>query len=235
MTGSLAAGGGITLANYAVASQVTGVPSAALNPANIVVGGTLIANNGNLGNGQGSVYFENGAPQISNFTISGNAVNSTPFDFSTSQTYYQSAATALGALTANGTTQICDGCINFTGKSNTLNVFTVRGSDLANANEINITVPAGSAVVINVTGNNAKFQNGAVQENGVTAANVLWNFANPTNITLVGSMDPMGTILAPFSTVIGGYGAMTGQLVAANFTGNTSFTDVQYACTLPVP
>jgi hypothetical protein len=48
-------------------------------------------------------------------------------------------------------------------------------------------------------------------------------------------MDPMGTILAPFSTVNGGSGALTGQLVAAGYQGSTSFTDVQYACTLPVP
>jgi choice-of-anchor A domain-containing protein len=90
-------------------------------------------------------------------------------------------------------------------------------------------------VVINVTGDTAKFQNGAVEETGVTASNVLWNFPAATTITLAGSMDPMGTILAPFSAVNGGFGVMTGQLVAANFTGTTSFTDVQYACTLPVP
>jgi len=234
MTGSLAAGGTINIANYAVASQVSGVSSSALNPANIVAGGALTANNGNLGNGQGTVYFENGAPSLTSFTTAA-SVSSTPFDFSAAQSYYQSAATALGALTANGKTQICDGCINFVGTSTTLNVFTVAGSSLKSASNINISAPAGSAVVINVTGNAATFQNGAVQESGVSAANVLWNFPGTTAITLAGSMDPMGTILAPFSTLIGGYGAMTGQLVAGNVTATTSFTDVPYACTLPVP
>jgi len=85
-----------------------------------------------------------------------------------------------------------------------------------------------------VTGSNATFQNGAVQETGVTASDVLWNFPTNTAIKLVGSMDPMGTILAPFSTVLGGYGAMSGQLIAGNVTATTSFTDVQFACTLPV-
>jgi choice-of-anchor A domain-containing protein len=234
MTGSLAAGGGITLSNYAVASKVSGVPSAALNPANIVVGGTLTANSGNLGSGQGSIYFENGAPNLTSFT-NASAVASTPFDFSAAQSYYQSAATALGALTATGKTTVCNGCVNFVGTSTTLNVFSVAGSSLGNASEINISAPAGSAVVINVTGNAATFRNGAVEESGVSAANVLWNFPGTTAITLSGSMDPMGTILAPFSTVTAGYGVMTGQLVAGNFTGTISFNDQPFACTLPTP
>lgn len=234
MTGSLAAGGNINLSNYAVASQVAGTPGAALNPADIVVGGSLTATNGNVGNGQGTVYFENGKPRLTRFTAAA-SVASAPFDFSTSQTYYQSAATALGSLTATGTTQICEECINFVGTSKTLNVFSVAGSALRNASEINISAPGGSAVVINVTGSAATFPNGSVQENGVTAADVLWNFPGSTAIQLAGGMDPMGTILAPFSTVLGGYGVMTGQLVAGNFTGTTSFVDQQYACTLPVP
>ena len=237
MTGSLAVGGSATLGNYAVASEIAGVPTAALNPANIVVGNALTAANGGVGNGQqGTIYFGgNEAPELSGFTAGGGAIASTPINFSTAQTTYQNAATALGAMTANGNTQICDGCINFVGTSTTLNVFTVAGSALKNANTINIQAPAGSAVVINVTGSSAKFQNGAVMETGVTAANVLWNFPTATNITLVGSMDPMGTILAPSATVVGGYGAMTGQLIAATFQGNTAFTDVQFACTLPLP
>ena len=234
MSGSLAAGGTINIANFAVASQVSGVPSAVLNPANIVAGGALTANNGNIGNGRGSIYFENGAPKLTRFTNAG-AVASTPFDFSVAQSYYQGAATALGALTANGKTQACDGCIKLVGTSASLNVFTVAGSSLRSASEINISAPAGSAVIINVTGNAATFGNGAVEEAGVTAANVLWNFPGSTAITLAGGMDPMGTILAPFSTVTGGYGVMSGQLVAGNVTATTSFNDVPYACTLPVP
>ena len=226
MTGNLAAGGTINIANYAVGTDAT--------PATIVAGGALIANNGNVGNGQGTIDFENGAPKLTSFTAA-STVASNSVDFNAAQTYYQNTASALGALTANGTTQVCDGCINFTGTSTTLNVFTVAGSALGNANQIAITAPAGSAVVINVTGSVATFRNGAVEEQGVTAADVLWNFPTATSITLAGGMDPMGTILAPFSPVLGGYGAMTGQLVAGNFTGTTSLTDTAFACTLPVP
>ena len=229
MSGSLAVGGGATIANYAVASGVA-------SGGNIFVGGQLTAANGGVGaNQQGTIFFENGAPQLTGFTAGGGATASTAIDFNAAAAYYQSAATALGAQAPNGTTTICDGCINFTGTNTTLNVFTVSGAALGNANEIAITVPPGSAVVINVTGNTAKFQNGAVVETGATAATVLWNFPSPTNITLVGSMDPMGTILAPFSYVNGGFGAMTGQLIAATLVANTSFNDVQYACTLPIP
>ena len=236
MTGSLAVGGGANLGNYAIASGITGVPSAAVNPANIVVGGGLTAANGSVGEGQGTIYFEGGtAPELDGFTVGGGTIASTAVDFNAAQAQYQTAATTLGNLTATGQTQICNGCINFVGSSTTLNVFSVAGSALGKANTINIQAPAGSAVVINVTGSTATFQNGAVQENGVNAANVLWNFPTATAITLTGSMDPMGTILAPSAAVSGGYGAMTGQLIAANFVGNTSFTNEQFACTLPVP
>ena len=234
MTGSLAVGGSANLGNYAVASDVEGQPEAAADPANIVVGGGLTAANGNVGEGQGTIYFEGAAPELDSFTA-GTVAPSTAVDFNAAQTQYKTAATTLGNLTANGQTQMSNGGINFIGTSTTLNVFSVPGSSVGNANTINIQAPAGSAVVINVTGGTATFQNGAVQENGVTAANVLWNFPTASAITLTGSMDPMGTILAPSAGVIGGYGVMTGQLIAAEFFGNTSFTNEQFACTLPVP
>ncbi|MBV8804358.1 MAG: choice-of-anchor A family protein, partial [Sinobacteraceae bacterium] len=144
MTGSLAVGGSINLANYAVANQVAGTPGATTNPANIAVGGALVAANGGVGNGQqGTIYAANGQAQLMSFTAGGGVVASTPIDFNAAQSYYQTAATTLGALQANGQTQICDNCINFVGTSTTLNVFTVAGSALANANEINISAPAG--------------------------------------------------------------------------------------------
>src|SRR5262249_29257794 len=111
--------------------------------------------------------------------------------------------------------------------------FTVAGTQLAKTNELNITAPAGSAAVINVTGSTATFQNGAVNETGVNNTSVVYNFPAQTAITLVGSMNPMGTILAPTSNVKGGFGELSGKLIAAGFNGNTSFEDVAFSCTLP--
>src|SRR5581483_5760800 len=151
-------------------------------------------------------------------------------------TYYQNLSKGLGALAANGTVTACDdGCLALKGTDPALNVFSVPSAQIAGANEINITAPQGSAAVINVTGTSATFQNGSVTETGVNGTEVIYNFPTATNVKLVGGMNPMGTLLAPFATVTGGYGESTGQLIAATYSGTTSFEDVAFSCTLPAP
>jgi choice-of-anchor A domain-containing protein len=233
-TGDVAVGGNVSLANYSVASGIAGAPAQPVNPASLVVGGALAANNGGVGSGQnGAIYFASVAPQLNGFTANGGVIAAAPIDFSAAATYYQTLATNLGALAANGTTTVCDGCVTFTGTNPTLNVFAVNAGALAAANTISISAPAGSAVVINVTGSAAAFQNGSVNETGVSPASVLWNFPAATSVNIVGSMDPQGSILAPLSPVMGGFGQATGTLIAASYSGNTHFADVPFVCTLP--
>jgi choice-of-anchor A domain-containing protein len=235
-TGDIAAGGAVTVANYAVAQNIAGNPNLTPNPASLVVGGALTAANGGVGqNQEGAIYVASGTPNLSGFTANGGVITGLPFDFGIAATYYQNLSAALAKITVNGTTHICDGCINFTGTNATLNVFTIAGSALGNANEITITAPATSAVVINVTGPSAMFQNGRVQLTGVSAASVVWNFPAATAINLAGSFDPMGTILAPLSPVIAGFGQASGQLIAASYTGNIAFNEIPLMCTLSVP
>src|SRR5262245_47630953 len=60
--GNLAAGGNVSLLNYAVAQGIAGNPSPSVfpNPARLVVGGTLTATNGGVGSNQaGSIYTNN--------------------------------------------------------------------------------------------------------------------------------------------------------------------------------
>lgn len=234
-TGNVAVGGNAVISNYSVASGITGMPGQPVNPANIVVGGHLTATNGGVGaNQSGTIYFSGSAPTLSGFTARGGAVSKSLIDFAGAASYYQNLSQGLGTLTANGTVAACDdSCLALSGSDPALNVFSVAGTQLAAANEINITAPQGSAVVINVTGKNASFQNGSVTETGVNGASVVYNFPSASTVNIGGGMNPMGTILAPFSTVVGGYGESTGQLIAAGFNGNISFEDVAFSCTLP--
>jgi len=125
-----------------------------------------------------------------------------PFDFGIAATYYQSlSAAARPRSRSMERTHICDGCTNFTGTNATLKRIHIPGSALGNANEITISAPATSAVVINVTGPSAMFQNGSVQFTGVSAASVVWKLPDGDGYHLAGSFDPMGTILAPLSPV----------------------------------
>ena len=235
-TGDIAVGGAVTLANYAVAQDIAGNPNLTPNPASLVVGGALTAANGGVGqNQEGAIYVASGTPNLSGFTANGGVITGLPFDFGVAATYYQNLSAALAKITVNGRTQLCDGCINFTGTNATLNVFTIAGSALGNANQITISAPATSAVVINVTGPSAVFRNGSVQFTGESAASVVWNFPTATAINLAGSFDPMGTILAPRSTVIAGFGQASGQLIAATYVGNIAFKEIPLMCTLSVP
>ncbi|MBV8804487.1 MAG: choice-of-anchor A family protein, partial [Sinobacteraceae bacterium] len=64
---------------------------------------------------------------------------------------------------------------------------------------------------------------------------VLYNFISASTVSLPGSKDPKGSILAPNASVTGGFGAMSGQLIADSYSGNTQFDNVQFTGVLPVP
>lgn len=224
--GNLAAGGNVTLQNYAVASQIPG------NSARLVAGGVVTATNGGVGNSQnGSIYA--GSTNLTGFTATGGVFPQSLVDFSVAQSQYQSLSVSLGALSANGSTVVNFGSLTLSGTNTDLNVFTVSGNDLTNTNTVTINAAAGSTVLINVTGSGQTFQNGQVLLTGVDAAHVLYNFSDAVALTLAGSKNPFGTVLAPFANVTGGFGALDGQLIAQSFNGNIEFHNVSFAGNLP--
>jgi choice-of-anchor A domain-containing protein len=236
--GDLAVGGDVSLMNYSVAAGVAGDRSQTPNPAQLVVGGKLTAQNGGVGSNQAGTIYTNTAPSLTSFTATGGVKAQTLISsFSADATQYTNLASNLGTLTANGTTSSGSGnTLSFTGTVAGLNVFKVSGTQLANSQTINISAPTGSTVLIDVSGTSATFQNGSVNESGVGAASVFFNLYQATSVSLVGSKDPEGSILAPLAGVTGGFGAMHGQLIAGSYTGNTQFDSVQFTGNLtPVP
>ena len=160
--------------------------------------------------------------------------------FAADQSQYTNLSSNLAALTANGNTSglLAGNTLDFTGTSHGLNVFDVSASTLSGSQTINISAPIGSTVLINVTGSSTvNFQNGSVNETGVSAASVLYNIAS-SSVDLIGSKDPKGSILAPNAGVTGGYGSMTGQLITDSYTGNTQFDSTLFTGNLtavPLP
>lgn len=223
--GNLAAGGNVSLMNYSVASGINGT-SANPNPARLVVGGTLTAQNGGVGANQAGTIYTNSTPTLTSFTATGGVRAQTLISsFPADQTQYTALSNNLAALAANGTTSglLAGNTLDFTGTSTGLNVFDVSGATLSSSQTINISAPTGSTVLINVTGSSpVNFQNGSVVETGISAASVLYNIAS-SSVDLVGSKDPMGSILAPLAGVTGGYGSMNGQLITDSYSGNTQF------------
>jgi choice-of-anchor A domain-containing protein len=241
--GNLAAGGDVSLMNYAVAQGIAGDPSKTPNPARLVVGGKLTAQNGSVGSGpgqNGAIYYGSAAPSLTSFTARGGQfANQTLVNFPASTSLYKNLSTQLGNLTATGSTTFSPGegnLLSFNGSSSGLNVFTVNLNTLNQSQGIDITALAGSTVLINVTGTGtASFTNGAVTESGVSGAAVLYNFVSASGVSLPGGKNPNGSILAPDAAVTGGFGALSGQLIAASYSGNTQFDDVEFTGTLPVP
>jgi len=227
--GNLAVGGNVSLTNYSVASGIVGDTAQSSNPARLVAGGTLTAQNGGVGSNQNGAIYTNGAASLTSFTARGGVHAQTVINsFAADATEYSDLSASLFGLAANGRVSSSYGTLTLTGASTGLNVFDISASDLSNSNSMYILAPAGSTVLVNVSGTSATFQNGQVFETGIGAASVLYNFNQATSVSLAGSKNPMGSILAPLSGVTGGYGAMDGQLIAASFVGNTEFHSVQF-------
>ena len=235
---SLAVGGNATLTNYFVAESVVGDLTAAVNPAALVVGGLLTASNGSVGKSGGTTshygtIYTNTTPVLSNFDAKGGTVAKSVLDFNAAATYYTSLSSSLGALAATGTVTHTNSTLTFTGAQTDINIFTIDAATLAATNRVTVSVPSGSATLINVTGSAATLQNGSVSETGAAATTVLYNFYQATSLTLPGSMNPRGSLLAPYAAVTGGYGQVDGQLVAASYNANLEFELEPFGCTLP--
>lgn len=246
--GNLAAGGNVMLLNYSVAAGIAGNPAASPNPARLVVGGTLTASNGGVGQGQNGTIYTNNTPSLTSFTASGGTkalAQSGVSSFSNDTSVYTNLSNSLGALANTGTVSLntTSDTLTLTGTSSGLNVFDLTAAQF-NASQtqtIDINAPTGSTVLINVAGTTDAFNgNGQVNETGVTAANVLYNFFQATTVNL-SSKDPEGSVLAPLAGVIGENGQFHGQLVAGSYGGpsasdgtdTTQFDNVQFTGNLP--
>jgi choice-of-anchor A domain-containing protein len=241
--GNLAVGGNTQLTNYSVASGIAGSSASAVNPATLVVGGRLSAEGGGVGSNLDGAIYTATAPWLKNFTATGGTFEQTLVDFDTATNYYQELSATLASETVTGTTTFTPATsdataatLTFTGSvAAGLNVFSVDSAELAAAGSITISAPAGSAVIINVTGSFANFRKGSVVETGVSDAAVIYNFYQAAQITLAGSEDLEGSLLAPFAQVTAESGQLHGQVVAASFYGKMQFENAPFACTLPTP
>jgi choice-of-anchor A domain-containing protein len=121
------------------------------------------------------------------------------------------------------------------GTNATTNIFNITSAQFNNNDSLDIEVPTGSTVIINVSGTSNTLQrNIYYQGNTVTDANaayILFNFATSTSVTINGQFD--GLLLAPYAVLSGG-SQMGGVFIAASI-GNTG--EVHYdafTSTLPI-
>lgn len=160
------------------------------------------------------------------FNNSGSAINAA-VDCAADQADLETRSLDFAGLAANGTVTDSYGALTLTGTSNTLNVFAVTEAEIELAHTLNINVPAGSTVLINVSGASLNFGNFGQNLVGATAANILFNFFEATDITVSG-VGLKGSVLAPLADVTFANGNMTGTLVAYSLTGGVEMYEATF-------
>src|SRR5262249_41279330 len=114
------------------------------------------------------------------------------------------------------------------------NVFNVPASTLASANDLRINAPAGSTVIVNVTGTSAQMQfMGFHLLGGIDKDGVILKFPQATSATFQG-IGIFGNVLAPRANVNFSNGQINGALVASSWTGYGQVNFPQQTQT-PVP
>jgi len=151
-------------------------------------------------------------------------VNPFPFDFNDVESYLVSQAAYMASLPTNGTVDInpWNGALTLTASNpaDTYISFDVTGAEMAEAagGGLTINAPAGSTVVVNVTGPVSSMTNFGIFLNGVDKQHVLYNFHDATSL-LLNQIGVLGTILAPLADVNFAGGAIDGTIIAKNLTG----------------
>ncbi len=245
--GRVAVGGNANFTGYSFGQQLPNDPTSY----SLVIGGTLNFSNGQVENGSvvadgnitlGSVTIVNGnvvsggTVSLTNGQINGtvlqNQFNAVPINFGYATSFLQNTSTSYGALAPNGQTVSQYGGLYLTGTDPVLNIFSVSGAVLANVWGVQLTVPSGSSVLINVDGVSDKLPNGGFNYSGVTASHVLYNFYQATSLNIGGDQ---GTILAPFANITFPYGVATGTIIGASLSGNGQTNLASFTGQLPPP
>lgn len=212
----------------------------------VVAGSAITATNYFQINGGGNVY----APASSahyNWNDGGHLVTAgaDPINFATLRTTLDALTVQLGSLTANGLVGATTppggnpSWLVLSDTNPTLDVFTVTAAEFASNNHpLDIVVPAGATVIINVEGTNVTlgtgiYVNGQQEGDGNNDnGDILFNFADATTVALDGQLD--GAVLAPFATYTSG--SQVGGTVMAAAIGETGEDhNIEFTGTLPSP
>jgi len=215
--GKVAVGGNASFSNYSIGDLTPGQDV-------LIVGGNLQFTSGAIyGN---VIYGGTTNLPVSTVSIDGTLSLGTPIDFAAAESYLTNLSAQLSGYTVNGTTTFQWGGLTLTGNDPLINVFSVSGSDLSQANNVQINVPNGAVVLVNIDGQNVSWT-GGLTVTGTAVNNVLYNFYQAQNLTIQG-IDIRGSILAPYADVNFVSGVQNGQMIAKSIGGSGQFNTGQF-------
>ena len=212
--GKLAVGHDAHLTGYSVGDQLensNGTEDV------LVVGHDLYFGIGSIMRGNAVYGNHTNLPVNSVDILEGTIRKGHPIDFDAAKSYLNNLSAIVASQPANGTYTFEYKQLLMTGNDPYFNVFAVNGVDIAAANYVGVTVPNGSVVLINVSGENVSWAYG-FEVKGTAKNNVLINFFEAKKLSLK-NIDITGSILAPKADVDFTTGVQNGQMICKSYTG----------------
>ena len=229
--GRVAVGENAIYNNYSIGSGLT----LSTTRPDLVVGGNMNITGGTNLSGN-SIISSNG--NITKYTMTNNnGVLNQPLvedsiDFEAVEKYLRCLSAGLENQTPNGRVNPQTwGGLYLQGTDPDLNIFTFDGTNiegtgltLGTINTLDIQVPDGSTVLINVLGQDLSFGNYGIFLNGQETTQeqnklIFWNFPNALNINS-NNISIKGSLLAPYATANMNNGNIRGNLILLNLNGN---------------
>ncbi|RMG40719.1 MAG: choice-of-anchor A family protein, partial [Methanobacteriota archaeon] len=227
--GKVAVGRDAELSNYSIADKLNGSYS---SDDVFIVNRDLYFTSGRVYYGNATYGRATNLPK-QNVTIDGSLRKDRPIDFAAAKAYLKNLSTTLSNYAVNGNTTYQWSGVFLEGNDPYLNVFEVSGTELTNSTYMDIKVPNGSVVLVNVDGKHITW-NGGLTVTGTSITNVLYNFHKARTLNISG-IDVRGSILAPFANVTFNSGLISGQLIAKSMFGNGQINNYPFVGNVPCP
>lgn len=209
--GKLAVGGYADLRCYSVGDKL---------PPNsgdvLVVGNHLTFISGRVYNGR--AVYQNFITTTMGFSADSGIVQDSVLDFAAAKIYLENLSNQLSVLQPTDTMKFSYYHAELVGNDPELNVFNIDGSILFGANNFTINAPAGSTVLVNISGDSSRLF-GGFEVTGTTKDKVLLNFYEATKLRISG-IDVRASVLAPFAELDFPAGVVTGQLIVRKMCGS---------------
>ncbi len=224
--GKVAVGRNAYFSNYSVADKLPDSTNANV----LIVGKDLYFNSGRVYYGNAVYKHSTNLPK-ENVSIDGNLIHDDIIDFHAAKSYLLNLSSTLAGYTVNGSTTYKWDGVFLEGNDPYLNVFKVDGSELTASTYMDIQVPNGAVVLVNINGKTINW-NGGLTVTGTDVSNVLYNFYKAKTLK-IGGIDVRGSILAPRANVTFNDGLISGQLIAKSMKGNGQLNNYPFVGNVP--
>ncbi len=226
--GKMAAGRDIFLTNYSVGDLL---PNSNGTEDVLIAGRNLTFLTGAISNGN-VVYGNSSNLPVSYVSVVGGEVRKdSVIDFAAAESYLLDLSASLANYPANGTDTLAWSTLSLNGTNPIINIFNVDGADITNSTSVQINVPSGSTVIVNVAGDSVLF-NGGLDLHGATTNATLYNFYESTYLT-INQIDVKGSLLAPKADVNFIDGQINGQFIAKSVKGKAQFNISKFIGNIP--